>query len=363
LRWALEAGEPKRVVVALCGAALSQAVVGTPRSAREAESLLARAEKEGRPLELPVIDAMLLGHRAVVHFMLGRFSEVLAPAVEAERMFRSLPGLNPEGWYFQSLSLLAVRTGALAALGEYTQLCSEVSRALREIRDTDNRGALLQMASIESIVDDVAGHPERAVARLNEQRDMLPEGRVGMLHALHLIAMLVTACATERFELGLDYLRTRWPAYVRSPAYRVATFRSIAHTARAQLLLNQHVREGSGSAKGLIEPDLSVMGKIAVPGNRSHCLRYEARLAFLSGRPELALQKLRESSKGYEDASMLAEIARNRYAEGLLLGGSEGKGLVDGAIHFLTVRGLSRAEEQLVRYFPELSAQRTSSRS
>ena len=342
------------MVAALCGAALSHAVMGTARSARNAEALLARAEREGRPLEMPVIDATLLGHRAMVHFMLGRFTEVLAPAVEAERMFRSLPGLNPEGWYFQTLALLAVRAGALAALGEYAQLRAEVSGALREIRDTDNRGAILQLASVESFVDDIAGQPERAIPRLMEQRDMLPEQRVGMLHALHLIAMLVTSCATEQFELGLDYLRTRWPAYARSPAYRVASFRSIAHTARAQLLLNHHVRTGQGTIKGLIESDLRVLDSIAVPGNRSHKLRYEARVAYLLGRPDVARAKLRESAQGYEQASMLADVARNRYAEGMLIGGDEGRTMAREAEHFLTMRGLVHAHDQLVRYFPEL---------
>jgi hypothetical protein len=226
---------------------------------------------------------------------------------------------------------------------------------LREIRQTDNRGAILQLALIEAMVDDVAGHPERAIARLSEQRAFLPPGRFGILHAINVIAVLVVACATERFELGLDCLRDQWPSYARSVAYRVASFRGAAHTARAQLLLNHHVQHvGGGRPRGLIDDDLRVLARTEGVGHLPFRLRYLARLDLLDGKLEQAIAKLQQGVAGFELACMRADAQRNRYAIGRIVGGDAGAQACREAEAFLLERGLSDPRAQLARYFPEL---------
>jgi hypothetical protein len=353
LRCALDAGEPYRIVDALGAQALAVATRGTPRSAAEADRLLARAAVLGERHGTPHTLASIYGHRALVAWTLGRAKEVLEPAARANQIIKE--HLSVESHYYQRLALTSARLGALSGLSEFELLRTELAATLAEAHATENRTTLLQLAVVETIVDELNGKPERSPPRLAERRAELPEGRFSIFHVLHMLATLWASCATGGYELGLACLEQEWPAYRRSAAYHIAFLRATAHGLRLRLLLHHYATDRTARhVLPLIERDMKVFAKLQTIGSASYLYRVQARLDVIRGDTEAALAGYRRSAAVFEKEGAVVDAARDRYAIGLIVGGDEGAVLCADAEAFVRSKGAVDPVRLLTSQLPEL---------
>ncbi|HMI90358.1 MAG TPA: protein kinase, partial [Polyangiales bacterium] len=129
-RWALEAGEPQRILDALGGICYMESHGGTSAAARRTDRNLARAAVLAERIGTPAARAALCTNQALAFFTLGRAEQVFAPSYEAEGLYRSLAGTQLDGSYYLRLSVVAARIGAMYERANYRTFASELQAAL-----------------------------------------------------------------------------------------------------------------------------------------------------------------------------------------------------------------------------------------
>ena len=356
LRCALEAGEPLRLVRALCSASTAAAFYGSAQAARDSDALLARAASINAKMVAPD-DKTLCVARAINAFMLGRPHDVLEPAREAERLFRADSQDDPSGNYFRRFAVAAVRMGALELFGEYAEVDARLRSLLNEGAATDNRGLLLQLTLLQTHNEQNAGHAAWSRPRLEAQRAQLPDNCFGALHVLHMVAVMGDACWRGDYASAEDYVDGAWARFLRSPVRRAAYLGCTAHGAHARFLLNQYVAQGRpGDPARAALKAIDALEKLPMPFAAATAQSYRARVAFLAGHPQQASTLLRASATGYETLGMPHEMALNQYALGTLLPGDEGAALCSAAEQRLRALGVADPTADVRAHYPELIA-------
>lgn len=323
LRWALEAGEPTRLSLALCDAASVAAIDGSRQALSRANDLLERATRLAANFDSPDVHVYLHMTRGWINWMLGRAAAAIEPFGEVARLYRLLP--QDERGYFLRIGAMALRAAALYQLGSYRQFRAEFEHALSEARATENQSALLQLAFSETLADDVRGVPGISLARLEEQGRRMPRRRFGLLNAFYLSAVAQAGCATGHYEWALRHLEEQWPRYLKAAVRRMAHVALLAHSYRINLRL--HAAFAAGSCRNLdqlVAADLKALKKLQLPASAPSVSRYRARIALLQGNRASGIDQLRQSADEYERLGYLGDAARARYALGLFIGGEQG---------------------------------------
>ena len=351
LRLALAAGEPERVLLAMCGELLSVSITATPRAERRAERIRGRMEALTVEVDTPLSRAFVRASVAVSHFMFGRYQEVIEPSYEAERLMLGLGADRGEGNYFTRLAAAAARMAAFAPLGRFRVMRQESAEILREARGTDNHCAVLQLALVETLAEDCLGHLDASVERLAGQSSQLPDGPFSMLHLIHMVARLWALCGTGDMDAGLALLERWWPRYRRAAVRRVASLRTIAEATRLRLLISASQRQGRSPARGLVR-EARALARLPAPMAAGYGMRALSRLAFLEGNRERALGHLRASSASFAAADARFEEARNQVAEGQLVDRTGVPREV--ALDRLREAGHERPDLAVASHFPEL---------
>jgi hypothetical protein len=355
LRWALEAGEPTRVVSALCAASNIAAVAGTPRAARRADELLNRAEALARKIGSEREYGRVCGARALRAFLCGLPHEVLEPSYEAERILLAEQDRHSRDTYFRRFGIVGFRIGALALLGELQRFLLELKTLSHDARATENGHAPLALTLNETLAEEILGESANSRERLEAQRPQLPNGRFGLLHMLNMVAIMRTVGATGEFAWAEPLLQSDWQRYTSSGVRGTAVLACMVHVAQLRLLINRHVTERrQGDLRALVRADLRALTKLKLPWCEPAISRAEARLAYLEGDQDTALERLRESADGYERSGSIDEATRDRFALGLLIGGDEGTALRTTHERLLRERGVHDPSSNMRGYFPEL---------
>jgi hypothetical protein len=352
LRLALDAGEPTRVVRALSSAAVMATASASADRARRSEELLGRAEKLARSLGGERVLAGVYSARAVSAFLLGSMKDVIEPSYEAERLYRAdSHGLD----YYRRFAAVSSRIGAFHILGEEKRFLSELRATLQEARDTDNAAAQLQMALNQTVAEEVEGQPELSIPRLDRQRGELPKLHFGTLHVLHLSAVMCAASSTREFEWADAYLRDVWPVYEQSMVRRNATLAFLVHTFRARLNLNRWaVLRGPYDPAALVREDERLISKFVLPSSKAQLLHVRARLAVLRGDKQQAVPLLRQGAEIFAAADRPCDAMRERYALGVLIGGTEGESIRSDAEKQLRASGYANPTRAVQAFYPEL---------
>jgi len=352
LHSALDAGVPRQLVRAFSSAATAAALSGSARGGHEANALLERADALARTLserEQGVVQAA----RAICAFMVGHARSVIGLSYEAERLLGKDAPDDLMGNYYSRIALAAVRVGAMFQLGEFRNMCAELQSLLREAHLTGNRSIALQFTLNQTLVEQIEGRASLSRARLDAQLRDLPSGKFGVVHLLHLVAVLCAASATGEFAWARTYMDASWARYERSPLRRSGYLALMVHAVRSRVLLNQYVVEGRrGEPPREIREDLRAMVKNASP-RAGAAQRIEARLAYLAGKPQQAAGLLRVGIAAYEQMHMEPDALRDRYALGALVGGTEGAALRRAAEQRLRELGLVDPRADIAMQYPE----------
>ena len=353
-RWALDAGEPRRIMEALCGLCSVASATGTDRGLQRAEALLVHIDELAEEVDSPSARGLAMAARALVYWTVGRSQDAIGPAQEAERLYRLPEASQTYGGYYISLGVTSIRIGAHYYLAEFRASEAILQAALREVNATDNRAARLYLSPNEVNYLLTYDRGDEALAQLRQQRAQLPKNGFGMYHALHITSVCFAACATGRHEWGLACLQEDWPRFLKSPIRHAAFIRVLVHGARIQLLLNQHVamhRKGRSLPVAKLKVEIDSLDKSPLRGVAGSFAKLaRARLALLAGdRP--AAHKHLERSHSLADRQLDRE--RAKYAIGVLLGGQDGLKMQQSAVQYLSDQGLPDPRVYLRSYLPE----------
>jgi hypothetical protein len=346
LRWALAAGEPKRVFLSLCGVCSLIATSGARRTDREAQRVLKHISSMAG--EVSAGAAHYAVARALSSFMRMNMHGVLAPASEAERLCRE-GAVESDAGYYLRFSAASIRIGALYALGDFRAFAVELDGALSEARATENEAALLSLAWNETLKEEIEDCSEASVARLIAQRDKLSKGGFGLQHALHMIAVCVAACNSGRYAWGLELLNQDWQRFVRSPVRFSIMLATSAHRERARLVISDFGERGTGS-RALDEIRVHARRPSSNANVVATRALARARLAYIDGDVPGAIALMRKAST----ASLPTYELPKKYTLGRLMGGDEGAALSAEAEWNMLERGVVNPRHFVRGFFPEL---------
>jgi hypothetical protein len=346
LRWSLDAGEPSRVYLSLCGVCTLAALSGTRRAERQAQRLLQRISTMVD--EVSASAAHYAVTRAVSFFMRRQLNEVLAPASDVERLCRE-GSVESEASYFLRFVAASLRIGTLYALGNYRAFATELDSVLSEARATENEAALLSLAWNEALKDEIEDHADESVERLMAQRGKLLKGGFGTHHSVHMIAVCVAASSSGRYTWGLELLSRDWERFRRSPVRHSVMLAMSADRERARLVINHRVATGAGS-RALHEVRAQARRRSSNPVVAARRALVLARLAFIDGDTPTAIAFLRKAAADSPTDFLL----QNSYALGHMIGGEEGATMCAEAERRMREQGVSNTRRFIRGYFPEL---------
>jgi hypothetical protein len=361
-RNAFAAGDPISVARAHCLAATMACVNGTEKAAQRSAALLAEADELSKGQTSGRMRRYICVARAVCAALLGHPEQALAPAEEAVRSYKADTRGDEHGEYYHSFTAVAVRISALAALGDYPEFIAELQDVMERARVTENHSSMLHMTVHQTLAEHVLGQAQASLPRLEQERALLPKKRFGVLHAMHMCAVMAAANSTGDYDWARALVEEWWPRYTKSVVHRSAYMGILAHSEHARMLLNERVAKGElRDLLKLVAADLRALDGSAL---RLHAVSaaqsLRGRIAYLEGDMERAIALLREAMNAQDEAGMKADAAVTRRALGRLLqdragGAAEGVQLSQAADAQLTKCGIQNAHEFCARFFPELS--------
>lgn len=358
MRFALDCGDAASIARVMCLEAALECISGTPRAARKAAELFARAKEIAKTCDNDDLTVEVLTGQALAAMFLGRPLEVLEHSDAANRTYALKPIGGGHGDYFYRFAVNAARMVALQALGRHGEAREELRDFLERAQATGNRAAILQVTLTRTLAERAVDNCASSRARLDAERTELPKGVFGILQLLNMIATMLCACSTGEYEWALEVLEKQWPTYLKSMLHRTAYGASAAHFFHARLLLGQHVKTGSSAdIERVLRPDMRVIaGLPQSPYRDAVLLRLRSRCAFMKGDRATAIALLQQSAQILDSAHYLEEPERDRFALGCMIGGEEGAAMCAAAEAAIARLGVLVAREELVSTHPELVA-------
>jgi tetratricopeptide (TPR) repeat protein len=355
-RMAFQLGDMTMMARALCLASTIGCMTGTEAAAKRAEGRLALAKQWAIEIDDPTLHVEVLSSYAACAQLLGRFQAMLEPSAQAFELYEKGSTYDDTGDYYHMFSLRALRVGALQGLGRHKEAIAELRELNGHARATGNLTTLLQITScvttMEQVLESCAGSRER----LEQERAVLPVGETGVLHVLHIAAVLRAAAMTGDFDWAQQSLDDMWPGFERSLVRRSAYLAYVVYVNLARFQLNRHVLRGETSdpTRAVKEAMRFLASSAPEPLRKPSVARVRARIACIRGERERTIELLRESITSHEQAGAQDDVAREHYALGCLIGGSEGEAHQQNARSVLIGCGVVNPDADMRGYYPEL---------
>ncbi|MFZ5470650.1 MAG: serine/threonine-protein kinase PknK [Myxococcota bacterium] len=331
---ALSAGEPLRVARALAAEAAFVATGGSKASARAAR-LIAAAEK----LAAKVGDARLLGLvsfcAGLTEFLVGRWREAQAHAERAERIFHDVGS----GLTWEAVNARLFSVWSLFYLGEIGALRRKLPAMVAEAQE---RGDLYSATSLRSglanvallAADDVEG------AR-REVREVMGRWSKQGFHFQHywgLLSQGMIGLYANEAAGALAHMEAEWGALERALLLRIQNVRIEAWHLRARLAL----------AAGKVDEALRIAHRI-----HRERIDYAAPIALcLQAGAAGDHERFRQAERLFEAQQMPLFAAAAKRQAGELLGGDEGRALIEAADGWMRGQDIARPERMAAMLAP-----------
>ncbi len=347
LRYALRAGEPRRIVRALAMEAAHVACAGLPASRRTGR-LLQAADSAARLAPEPYTHGILQLARAIAAYLQGRWKEARTFAEPAEAIFRDQ--CTGVAWEIDTARIFALWSlNYLGEIGELRRRWSEWMKDAKERGDMYMVGTLgtLGMALVRVADDDLptAEDELREVSRLWSR-----QGFHIQHHNCVLASCLISLYLGDNAETWerLEMLR---PAYARSLLLHVQTIRVELYRFRARGALAASrvaadprllLQEAARTVRRLEREDF--------PTAAAHALSIRAQIAASRGASSEARSLFEGAVSAYRKLSMSLFAAASQRSLGSLLGGDEGMALVAQADQWMTSQGIRNPARMAALY-------------
>ncbi|MDB4970234.1 MAG: ATPase/protein kinase family protein [Myxococcales bacterium] len=344
LHLALDAGEPHRIMRALSAEAVFVALPGVAARRRSAE-LVARLETLAQRLGTPTAQALTLGTTGIIAHFEGRFSDSIAPLVEAEQLFRDrCTGLAWERSTAQIFHLYS-----LSVLGKLRDLSKRLDQLVGEARD---RGDLHAQTNLEITVgfqcrladgqpDEARRGVAEALARWNAPDEF---------HIQHFNALIAEVCIDlyvgdgEAAWKRLDALER----FRRVMLLRVQTARVNALWSRARAALAASVKRPELLREA--ERDGARLSREKVGYGEAIGALVGGSVARRKGNDARALELFTQAERRFAEEGVTAQVAALQWTRGKLIGGDEGAALTAKASVYFSTEQI-RDSDAFVRFF------------
>ena len=345
LLYALEAGEPYRLSLALALEAAYSAAGGSKSHGRTAH-LVEAATALADQVDQPHAQGMALFATGIAHYFEGNIRRCLEFLGRADILLRErCTGVS---WELDTVLFYSLR--ALRQLGNVAQIRSLVPATLKDVIE---RGDLYAETCLRSaglwlceLTDD---RPEAALAEIETARSNWSQEGFHPLHYVQLGARVDIACYQGDGDRAWATLEATWPRLERSQMLRFQLVSVDANNLRARAALAAAAMPGKSAAaqKKLLAEAAKALTK--AEGHRLEWARPyhqsgRAVLAAFRGDTEEAAELLSHAAAGFDNGSfeLQANLARRRRGE--LLGGSKGAALVETADAWLRKQGIQNPQ-------------------
>jgi hypothetical protein len=351
---ALKAGEPYRVARALANEAPYSALGGL-RNRKRTEHLNERAMVLARRVHDPRALGIAYLGAGISAYMEGRWKVSWELALKCEEIFRER--CTGTAWELDTTHIYSLR--ALFFLGELNELSHRLPALLKEAGERGDLFAEMSFRIRQSyLLSLMADEPARAREELNHAAAQWSHQGFQLQHYFHLVGeaeiSLYVGAATE----ALTGLLQRWRALERSLLLRtVQLFRIEAHHLRARCALAAAGgrQEGSPESERLLESALAEARRIARErtawGNPLARLIEAAVAAHRANREETA-SLLSAAERDFDENDMGLYRSATLRALGVVLGGDEGRGLVESADEWMSGQKIRNPENMTAMLVP-----------
>ena len=359
VRMALDAGEPGRVVRALCTEAAYQAAFGGRAARARAERSLLAARQLTAELDDPVADGLTAVCAAGTSYFSGHFPEGAALSREAEEILRTrCTGI---AWELTNAHIFGM--WSLAHMGEIEHLRAVVPGILREASE---RGDLLASSSL------AAGIPTSlrflADDRPEEARRHVAEAFAGWRGtSFHLPHYYGVVSETLADLYAGDPVRAwrritaAWPSLreIRLLDFQLLRVELLALRARCAIAAAA-TRASTAATEGWSRKRLlryaaraaRRVGREDMPAAVPLAALLRAGLAASRGDDDATREALADAAAGFEAAGMVLPRAAARLRRGSLLGGDEGRREAEAGAAALQGLGVQQPEAMLEMLAP-----------
>jgi len=346
LRLALDAGEPRRVLRALCGEAGFQSARGVVVAAR-VDALCLRIDQMAARLGDPTSLALAAGARGVSAINMGRFALASTWLGKAEQLFRDQS--TGHRWEIATAQIFGLFAQVLQ--GNVREVIQRLPVLLEE---ASARGDLYTATTLQAALgfylplsrDD----PDAAYREIEAALGRWSAGGFTLQHANGLNSLAYVDLYAGEPARALARVRAAWPEVKRSHLLRVEVMRSLLVSILGRATLAEGAR--SGDARLVDEADR--LGARLAREVSLHCvgngLALRACVAMVRGDRVRALALTTEAETTLERAELGLNLLMLRRAHGRFLGGAEGDALVARADALLKAEGLQEPA-RIVRMF------------
>ncbi|WP_159396694.1 serine/threonine-protein kinase PknK [Sorangium cellulosum] len=351
---ALRAGEPYRLARALAaevGQFGTDHVAGRRVAHRIHGMAAALAEKVGDPYLVAVNKGML----GVVESLSGRWAEGLALCREAEDLLRArCAGVAWElGTVSRFMMVAHYHRGELDALARL---------AAPRCADADARGDLYAASffrvGLTYIVLLAADRPDAARDEVLGAMARWPRRAFDHLDCLETMALGRIDVYAGAPLAAWRRINDRWRKIAWSFLPRFQYYRALIHHLRASAALEAAAREGAGDARlaealrRAAERDARRLAREGAPWIDPMAMSLRAAIAAQRGQTAAALSLLEAAGAAFDACEMALFAACTRRRRGQLLGGEEGRALIQAADAWMAGRGIKNPARMAAIFAP-----------
>ncbi|HEX5069480.1 MAG TPA: protein kinase [Vicinamibacterales bacterium] len=332
---ALDAGDPERIVRAMCWEACLRAVDDVASAGR----LIEHAERAIRTCETPYLRGMILLARAIHAVNFTRWRDAIPLFDEAESLWLE----HGHGVDWEVNTARHFCSWSLLYSGEYAEA---LRRMTSQQREATERGNLYMNASMGCYGEPLgllaAGRPERARARRAEVMSRWTQQRVTVQHITAGLAEIQAALYEGHGSQAIDAARAQAAlahkeGFDRLALGRISTdhlilnsaFLTMEQTGRSAALEQEADRAIKRLAK-----ETTGWGQGAAHGGR-------AGAAMVRGDRTAALAHLEAADTTFSSVGMTGFASLSRRQIGLIVGGERGRQIAADAEAWLTAHGVA----------------------
>jgi hypothetical protein len=242
---------------------------------------------------------------------------------------------------------------SLTYLGEITELARRRLVLVKEARARGDRYALTNFGTYMMAVARLGeGEPEAAQEELSESLALWSRRGYHVQHHNGLLGQVLIHLYRGNGPAALEYVTRQWPSYSRSLLPHVQQARIDARQSRARSALA--VAAGSGRPGPLLREaarDARRLARERVVWADAWALLIRAGVACIKGDTDAAVKLLPAAAATFDRAGMcICAAARRRL--GQLLGGAEGRTLVEQAEACIAAKGVKDPARMAAMYTP-----------
>jgi len=350
---ALRVGEPRRAALALGYIATHQAIRGFARKAC-VETLLRQAETLAEQVKDPYTRALIDTKRGASALLLGQWKECCEVIERTETLLRT----KCTGTAWELGACYHYRFTAMRWLGKWKRFSRELRPVLREARERGDLFTTTNLLIHSGVIHLAADEPDKALQAVAEALTLWPARGFYLLHYHALWVEAETALYSGASTHAWELVEQRWPAVEQSLVLRIQVVRLTLLLLRARCALAAAAAPGSAAPSLLraVERDVRLIERERTPRFDACARLIRAGMASLRGNVPEAVRLLGEAEEGFRAGDMALYAASAQYRRGRLLGGDQGRELIESALETMAdqeIRNPARLLNVFAPGFPD----------